>query len=77
MHFRDRFINNHILECLSRPQYPYSCGMTALTCVVNYLWAKNFGIIKQESLAEQLGFNAKTFPRNVDPLFPVILTQAL
>ncbi len=60
MQFRDRFINNRIVECLSRPQYPYSCGLTALTCVVNYLWSQKLGIVTQESLADQLGFCAKT-----------------
>ena len=57
--FHDRYVNNRILECLSRPQYVYSCGLTSLTCVVNFLWSHKLGIITQEVLARQLGFDAK------------------
>ncbi len=54
----DRYVNTRVLECLSRPQYDYSCGLTALTCVVNYLYTEQLGIVKQEQLARCLGFEA-------------------
>jgi len=58
--YHDRYVNNRILKCLSRPQYIYSCGLTSLTCVVNFLWSRKLGIITQEVLARQLGFSAKS-----------------
>jgi hypothetical protein len=57
MRLRTRYVNTKVVEHLSRPQYDWSCSMTALTGVVNYLYSKELGVQTQESVARSLGMN--------------------
>lgn len=56
--FRDRFVNNLVLACVSRPQYSYSCSVTALTAVINFLFSSRIGIHTQEAIGRSLGMNS-------------------
>jgi hypothetical protein len=56
MRFRDSWIDERVIQCLSRPQYEYSCSLTALTAVINYLYANNESQLQtQEHVARVLG----------------------
>ncbi|MFB3845386.1 MAG: hypothetical protein ACE14O_06540 [Candidatus Cloacimonadaceae bacterium] len=47
----DRFVNNDLLNFISRPQYEYSCSISALTAVFNYLFSEQIGIKTSNELA--------------------------
>ena len=70
---RDRFMNNAILDCLSRPQYPYGCSVSALTTVVNYLFGDAMGLRTQEEVAARLGIEIGTMTSEEGPGNEVII----
>ncbi len=55
MEFHDRYVNNRLLSCISRPQHENSCSLTSLTAVFNYLYAEQLGIKSSGELASSLG----------------------
>ena len=65
--FRDRFVNNDVLKSISRPQYRYSCSLTALSAVINYLFSRILGIQTQEQIANLLGLDARCIGYNKGP----------
>ena len=56
--FRERYINQNILNCLSRPQQRWGCSLAAITCVINYLYSHVLGIQTQEGIAKVLGLSS-------------------
>lgn len=58
MDYHDRYVNNRLLACISRPQHENSCSLTSLTAVFNYLYSDQLGIKTSGELAASLGIEA-------------------
>ncbi|NMD12769.1 MAG: hypothetical protein GYA77_04400 [Candidatus Cloacimonetes bacterium] len=58
MELHDRYVNNHLLACVSRPQHENSCSLTSLTAIFNYLYSDHIGIKTSAELASNLGIEA-------------------
>jgi len=54
----DRYVNNELLGFISRPQYTYSCSMSALTAVINYLFSDQIGIKTTKEWAKDIGIQS-------------------
>jgi len=54
MQYHDRYVNNDLLACISRPQHENSCSLTSLTAAFNYLYAEQIGIKTSVELARSL-----------------------
>ncbi len=50
----DRYINNELLQCISRPQYDASCSMSSLTAIINYLFSDQIGIKTTKEWANEI-----------------------
>lgn len=58
MELHDRYVNNHLLACISRPQHENSCSLTSLTAAFNYLYSDRLGIKTSGELASSLEIEA-------------------
>lgn len=50
----DRYVNNELLQFISRPQYDTSCSMSSLTAIINYLYADQIGIKTTKEWAKEI-----------------------
>lgn len=57
--FKQRFVNNALLESISRPQDAYNCSLASLTAVINYLFVSELGINTMDKVADTLGFTSR------------------
>lgn len=55
---QDRYINTDLMELISRPQYDYSCSMSALTAVINYLFSDQIGIKTTKVWAQDIAIQS-------------------
>ncbi len=69
----ERFVNNEILDCLVRPQYPHACSIAAMTGVLNYLYASQTGPISQEEVARHVGLSIGAMEEDQGPGNAILL----
>jgi len=51
---KDCYVNNELLGFISRPQFEFSCSLSSLTAVFNYLYSAKLGILTSQQLAESI-----------------------
>ncbi len=54
----DRFVNNELLQFISRPQYDSSCSMSSLTAVINYLFSDQIGVKTTKQWTQDIGIGS-------------------